>query len=136
MEVLKPCSLVTCPMRASTCKYILDFNPKYDKTRTQWDKDRADAMRQVPGQRMQAVTVIDAKYLAMLEPILQADIEAGIVKCKADREVPINGSMSLDQIAEAFGITRPRVQQIQRRAEKKILEVKRQFSDFMVKSEE
>ena len=123
-------------MRASTCKYILDFNPKYDKLRTAWDQERAAAMRQTPGHRMEAVMKIDERHLAELEPILTADIIAGIVKCKADQEVPINGSMSLDQIAEAFGITRPRVQQIQRRAEKKLLEIKSQLSDFLVNSAE
>ena len=31
-------------MRATRCNYLLDFNPKFDKLRTEWDRERQAAM--------------------------------------------------------------------------------------------
>jgi len=118
-------------MRATSCKYILDFNPAYDKARTQWDRARAKILQQNLKNRAAAVGKIDEEFEAVVEPIVQKDIDAGIVRCKADMEVPLNDNLSLDQIAETFGITRPRVQQIEVRAKEKILRERKAFTDFL-----
>ncbi len=131
MEILKQCSTVTCPMRATACKYQLDFNPKYDRIRTKWERERTLALAKPRGERERAVRKVDEKFLPILEPILMEDIKKGIVKCKADFDVPINDNLSLDQIAETFGITRPRVQQIEVRAKEKIAKERKEFQDFI-----
>lgn len=131
MEVLKKCSLDTCPMRAVTCKFVLDFNPKYDKVRTLWERERTVAIRATDKDRVAKVREIDLKHIPTVEPILVTDIDAGIVRCKADASAPLGKSLSLDQVAEAFGITRPRVQQIEARAKEKILAEKKDFADYL-----
>ena len=136
MEILKRCSLVTCPMRAATCKYALDFNPKYDKLRTQWERRRAPALALPRSDRRDAVVKVDKEFLDILEPLMSVDVKEGIVKCKADLDVPLNENLSLDQIAETFGLTRPRVQQIESRAKKKILQERTELMEYMVRSNE
>ena len=69
-----------------------------------------------------------------MRPIVERDIKARTVKCKADHEAPFNQMLSLDQIASIFGITRPRVQQIEVRARKKIMELKNELAEVVVQS--
>lgn len=130
MEVLKKCSPDTCPMRATTCRYLLDFNPRYDKVRTLWERERVTALRSPDQERVARVGDVDAKHIPTVEPILMADITAGIVRCKADVSAPLGRSLSLDQVAETFGITRPRVQQIEARAKEKIMAEKKSLLDW------
>ena len=131
MEALKPCSPATCPMRASTCKYLLDFNPKYDKARTQWERERAEALRSDAPDRAARVAAIDARNKKVVDPVLEKDIKLGIVRCKADIEVPLNKALSLDEIARTFGFTRPRVQQIEARAKEKIIAARKEFQPYI-----
>lgn len=133
MEILKRCSPITCPMHATKCNYLLDFNPRFDKVKTEWLQEREAAMKS-PG-RLAAAAAVDDRYLAMLEPILAADIKAEQVRCKADYEVPSSEPLSLDQIAGIFGITRPRVQQIEARARMKMAQMRREVQDYLVESE-
>jgi len=130
LEVLKKCSVDICPMRATTCRYLLDFNPRYDKVRTLWERERVAALRSPERDRLARVADVDAKHIPTVEPILMADISAGIVRCKADASAPLGRSLSLDQVAETFGITRPRVQQIEARAKEKILAEKNSLLDW------
>ena len=130
-EILKPCSPATCPMRAVTCNYLLDFNPKFDKVRTQW----ARARKEVNGD-VQAAQAVDEKFMALIQPILDQDVVDKKAKCKADLQVPFNEHLSLDQIAAIFGISRPRVQQIEVRAKGKIAELKQELVDVIGTTEE
>lgn len=132
MEILKRCSPVTCPMRATRCNYLLDFNPQYDKLRTEWDRSRQAALG--APDRLRALEAVDARYVPLLEPLLEGDIKAGKVRCKADHDVPSAEPLSLDQIATLFGITRPRVQQIEARARRKMEELRQEMSDYLVES--
>jgi hypothetical protein len=127
MEILKPCSPVTCPMRAVTCNYLLDFNPKFDKIKTAWMRARKEA----ESRGRSAVVEVDRKFVALVSPLVAEDVKEGLAKCKADWESPFNESLSLEQIAQIFGITRPRVQQIEARAKKKIEEVKEELADLV-----
>lgn len=119
-------------MRATRCNYLLDFNPKFDKLRTEWDRERQAAM--AGADRLKALDAADAKHLPLITPLLEADIKEGKVRCKADHDVPSAEPLSLDQIAGLFGITRPRVQQIEARARRKMEELKREFGDYLVES--
>lgn len=131
MEALKKCSTDTCPMQASACKYVLDFNPKYDKARTTWERERREAAAGPQEGRLERVMAVDRVHKPLVEPILMADIRSGIVRCKADAGAPLNENLSLDQIAETFGITRPRVQQIEARAKEKLLSERKEFADYL-----
>ena len=125
-DILKPCSPETCPMRAVTCNYLLDFNPKFDKVRTQWARARKEANGDV-----QAAKVVDDKFISLIQPILDQDIVDKKAKCKADLQVPFNKHLSLDEIAAIFGISRPRVQQIEVRAKDKIALLKQELVDVI-----
>jgi len=133
VEILKKCSLVTCPMRATNCNYILDFNPIYDKVRSEWDRQRGKAKQSTAPDRAAVVAKLDQEFLADIEPILTKDINLGIVRCKADIEVTLSKNLSLEEISQTFGITRPRIQQIEARAEQKIAEEKASLSDYLLR---
>jgi hypothetical protein len=119
-------------MRAARCNYLLDFNPRFDKLRTEWDRERQAAM--ASQDRLRALDAADAKFIPLIEPILEEDVREGRVRCKADSDVPCAEPLSLDQIAGLFGITRPRVQQIEARARLKMAELRHEVRDFLVES--
>ena len=118
-------------MRAMRCKYLLDFNPKYDRARTKWERERSLAKAQPRGEREKAIQAVDKKFLPILTPILFKDIKEEKVKCKADVGVPLGDALSLDQIARMFGITRPRIQQIEVRAKEKIARERKELEGFV-----
>lgn len=132
MEILKPCSPDTCPMRAVTCNYLLDFNPKFDKVKTAWLQARTAARKS----DVKKLAEVDHRFISMVTPLVEEDVKAGMAKCKADLASPFNESLSLEQIAEIFGITRPRVQQIEARAKKKLAEVRQEMGDLVQSPEE
>lgn len=119
-------------MRAVTCNYLLDFNPKFDKVKTAWIRARNEARARGAA----AVVEVDQKFVALVSPLVEEDVKKGTAKCKADLESPFNESLSLEQIADIFGITRPRVQQIEARAKRKIEEVKQELAGLIQSPEE
>ncbi len=118
-------------MRAMRCKYLLDFNPKYDRARTKWERERELAKAKPRGEREKAIQAVDEKFLPILTPILLKDIKEEKVKCKADVGVPLDKALSLDEIARMFGITRPRIQQIEVRAKEKIARERKELEGFV-----
>lgn len=114
-------------MRAVTCNYLLDFNPKFDKIKTAWVRARKEAE---PKGRS-AMVEVDRKFVNLVTPLVAQDVKDGVAKCKADVESPFNESLSLEQIGKIFGITRPRVQQIEARAKNKIAESRGELAELV-----
>jgi DNA-directed RNA polymerase sigma subunit (sigma70/sigma32) len=107
-------------MHVTGCNYLVDLNPKVDRLRTALAKARSAG---------------DGKQLEeVLEPAIRRDVKDGRAFCKADFDAPFQTTFSLDQIAETFGLTRPRVQQIEARAREKIEKERAALEDFVVES--
>ncbi len=107
-------------MRVTTCNYLVDLNPKVDRLRTALAEAKAAGDKR--------------KVEEVLEPAIHADVKVGKALCKADFDAPFQTTFSLNQIAETFGLTRPRIQQIEARAQEKILKERETLGDFVVES--
>jgi DNA-directed RNA polymerase sigma subunit (sigma70/sigma32) len=113
-------------MRVTTCNYLVSLHSKYDRLRTAWEKVK-DSKN---GHRAEA-----ERLSALMQPILMAEVEGGRARCKADADAPFQNTLSLDQIAKTFGITRPRVQQLEARARAKIMGERATLGDYLVESD-
>jgi len=107
-------------MRVTGCNYLVDLNPKVDRLRILLEKPARNGSRE--------------KVRMLLEPAVLKDVKEGRAFCKADFDAPFQNTLSLDQIAETFGITRPRVQQLEARARRKIEKERLALGDFVVES--